>query len=81
MSTEEVAKQFHAMADRVTHNVGSGFGGCFVIVPPKDGGATIETLILDSNQDAAQFWTLLQTKCQTQIALLDQAQRGQAFRR
>ena len=66
---------FRAMADRLDHNVDSAFGGCFVVVPPTDGGDPIETLILDSKQDAAQFWMLLKTKCDIALGELDAKQR------
>ena len=71
----DIAARFTNMSNVITHNDDSGFGGAFVIVPPKDGGDVMETLILDNRQDAVQFWTLLQVKCQTQIAALDSANR------
>lgn len=72
---------FRKMAAAIDHNAEKGnFGGAFVILPPKDGGDVVETLILDSTQDAAQFWTLLKTKCDVQIRKADEASRhGQAF--
>lgn len=76
------ADRFRKMAERLDHNAAAGFGGCFLIVPPADGGEAIETLILDERQNAAQFWVLLKTKCEDEIIRLDQANRqGQAFRR
>ena len=75
MSEVPVHESFESMARKIVDNAGYSFGGAFVIVPPKDGGEIIETLILDSKQDAAQFWILLQSKCQAQIAALDSANR------
>jgi len=66
------------MAERLNHNPDSPFGGCFVVVPPNEGGDPIETLILDSKQDAAQFWMLLKTKCDIALGELDQKQRQAA---
>ena len=74
---DDIAARFTNMANVITHNDDTGFGGAFVIVPPKDGGDALETLILDTKQDAAQFWILLQSKCQAQIAALDSANRQQ----
>lgn len=75
--------RFRAMADAIERNDGtSDFGGCFVIVPPAEGGDPIETLILDSKQDLAQFWNAVITKCQIMLADVEQKQRqGSAFRR
>lgn len=76
----ELSLPFTRMADRLNHNADDPFGGCFVIIPPRDGGDAIETLILDGQQDPAQFWIMLKTKCDMQIARLDERSRaGQAF--
>ena len=78
----DTAERFLAMAETIKRNAEGSFGGAFVIVPPAEGGAVVETLILDSKQDPAQFWNLLMTKCQINLAELDQKQRtGQAFGR
>jgi hypothetical protein len=71
----DVSDRFTRMAEAVRHNADAGFGGCFVICPPQDGGDALETLILDNRQDAAQFWILLQAKCQQQITALDESRR------
>ena len=78
-----VSDRFRKMAAAIDHNAEeANFGGAFVIIPPRDGGDAIETLILDSTQDAAQFWTLLKTKCEVQISRVDDRSRtGQAFGR
>jgi len=77
-----LAARFRAMADRMELNGSEAFGGAFVVVPPKNGGEPIETLILDSQQQAAQFWVLLKTRCDLELARLDEAARNmQAFRR
>lgn len=75
-------KRFRDMADRMALNDTANFGGCFVVIPPEGGGEPLETIILDSKQDPAQFWNLLMTKCQISLAEIDQKQRtGQAFGR
>lgn len=71
------ADRFRKMAERLDHNAADGFGGCFLIVPPTDGGDVIETLILDSRQDPTQYWILLKSKCEIEIARLDQSNRSQ----
>lgn len=75
-------QRFRAMADAIERNEGDIFGGAFVVVPPPEAGDPLETLILDSKQDPAQFWMLLKTKCDIALGQLDQKQRaGQAFGR
>lgn len=76
-----IADRFRRLADRIDQNADAGFGGAFLIVPPDNGGEVIETLILDTRQDPAQFWTLLKTKCDTELIALDAARRGQQLRR
>ena len=67
------------MAEAIERNAEGAFGGAFVIVPPNsDAGEPIETLILDTKQDPAQFWMLLKTKCDLELATLDQQQRAAA---
>jgi hypothetical protein len=66
------------MADAIERNAEGTFGGAFVVIPPADAGEPLETLILDSKQDAAQFWMLLKTKCDIALGELDQKQRSQA---
>ena len=69
---------FFQMRERIGKNTTDAFGGAFVVVPPEGGGDPLETLILDSKQDPAQFWNLLMTKCQIMLAELDQKQRSNA---
>lgn len=76
-TVEVLAQLFVAMSDRMVLNKDGAFGGAFVIVPPKDGGDPIETLVLDSRQDPAMFWMLLKTKAEMQIAQIDQLARNQ----
>ena len=71
-------QRFRAMAEAVERNEGGSFGGAFVVIPPPEAGDPLETLILDSKQDPAQFWNLLMTKCQIMLAELDQKQRANA---
>ena len=76
---EKRAASFNGMAGQILLNGDGGFGGAFVVVPPAEGGDALETLILDSKTDAAQFWQMLLTKCQMMIATLDAQQRQSAF--
>ncbi len=71
------ADRFSKMAAALDHNSASGFGGAWVVVPPEGGGEPIETLILDSKQDAAQFWSLLQAKASVMIAEIEEKKRTQ----
>ena len=79
IDTDSVAARFNSMAGRICLNKTDAFGGAFVVVPPAEGGDVLETLILDSKTDAAQFWQMLLTKCQMMIATLDAQQRQNAF--
>jgi len=74
-----IAESFREMAAAVERNPDSNFGGAFVVVPPKEGGEALATLVLDNKQDPAQFWQMLLTKCQMMIAGLDNKQRQSAF--
>lgn len=79
-----IADRFRQMADKLELNGLSDFGGAFVVVPPvhSDGGDAIETLILDSQQDPAQFWSILKTKAEIVLSqMADKQRQGQAFRR
>ena len=67
--------RFRQMGTRLDTNSQEAVGGAFVVVPPENGGDPIETLILDSKQDAAQFWMLLKTKCDIALGELDAKQR------
>lgn len=66
MSEEEKpptdAERFANMAERIEHNKESTFGGAFVIVIPGGLVAPLESLILDTQGDPAQFLMLLQAK-------------------
>lgn len=73
------AQRFDAMAARIRHNGSDSFGGAVVVVPPVNAGEPFETLILDSKQDAGQFWSLLKVKCDMALAELDGQQRQQGF--
>jgi hypothetical protein len=77
-SPEAFAKLFDEMAAKIRLNKDNAFGGAFVIIPPpENGGEPIQTLILDSKQDAGQFFTLLKTKAEAQILALDHQARNQ----
>lgn len=73
-----LAKELRDMADRLELNGSGSFGGCFVILPPK-GGEPIKTLILDSNQDLAQYWSILKTKAEMALMGLDEMARNQGY--
>lgn len=60
--TEPNSKVFREMADRIDHNPVAEFAGAAVIVPPPNGGATLEVMILDKIPDAAQFWSAVLTR-------------------
>ena len=66
---------FSQMSDRIIHNAAGEFGGAFVVMPPDGGGDPIATLILDSKQDAAQFWSLLQAKASLMVAEIEEKKR------
>lgn len=73
------AALFRKMADDIMHNAENGFGGAFVIVPPSGGGNPISVLMLDSANDAAQFWGLIGPKAQMALQdLVNQTRNGQA---
>ncbi len=56
----ERSDKFRAMADSIDNNEGKPFGGAVVIIPPG-GGDAIEMLVLDSREDALQFYTNIKT--------------------
>lgn len=66
---------FRRMADRMDLNEKDGFGGAFVIVPPKDGGEPRETLILDAGVNPEVFWTVVKRACEDEIAKISEKQR------
>ena len=70
--------KFSAMAARIVGNEQNPFGGAFVVVPPENGGAALEVLILDATQDATQFWSILKTKCELALYELEEKQRNSA---
>lgn len=74
---EVLAERFTVMADRLLLNKADSFGGAFVIIPPTGGGEPIETLVLDKDQDAAQFWSIVKTKAQMTLDALDLVARNQ----
>lgn len=69
---------FTQMAEAIERNKDATFGGAFVVMPPGPEAVSVETLILDSKQDEAQFWNMLMTKCQMMLAEIDQRQRTAA---
>lgn len=79
----KLAERLRRMAEKIELNDSASFGGAFVIIPPIGAGEPIETLILDGQQDPAQFFILLKSKIDSAIAGLDAAQRANqtGFRR
>jgi len=76
---KDASKLLREMADQIDRNEDSGFGGCFVIIPPDGGGKPISVLLLDSSQDAAQFWGLISPKAQMALQdLMNQTKNSQA---
>ena len=73
--SKEISERFRAMAAAIELNGTSNFGGAFVVIPPFEGGDVLETLVLDSRQDPSMLWMMLKTKCDYELAKLDQAQR------
>ena len=71
----EHAQPFRDMALDIDKN--EHFGGAFVVVPPEGAGEPVQTLLLDPSPDPAQFWQMLLTKCQIQIAEIEQNRRSQ----
>ncbi len=66
------------MAEHINRNAGATFGGAVVIIPPDQGGEPVEILILDSQGDPGQFWSIVTHRVQAAITALD-AQRNQGF--
>lgn len=77
---KQLAAELREMADRMELNANASFGGAFVIIPPA-GGEVIKTLIIDSKQDPAQYWSIIKTKADMALMGLDEQQRNtRAFR-
>ena len=70
----KIAEAFRKMADRLDLNVEQGFGGVILAFPP-DGEKPIDILILDSEQDAGQFWGVIQAKAKKTLFDLDERER------
>lgn len=69
------SEPFTKMAERISHNVGSTFGGAVVIIPPGNNGDPIELLMLDAQGDPAQFWSTILTRIQVTIQKLQDQER------
>lgn len=70
------ALPFETMARKVAENIGNGFGGAFVIVPPL-GGEPVDMLLIKDGSDPAVFWSLVKTHAEMAIAQVDEErQRG-----
>lgn len=73
---------FREMALALERNEYAPFGGAFVIVPPKDGGDVVATLLFDKQLNPSQFWAILKTKCEIALnELMQQEQSNRGFGR
>ena len=70
------SQPFADMVEAIIRN--SNFGGAFVIVPPEGAGEPVQTLLLDPSPDPAQFWQMILTKCQIQIAEIEIMKRQES---
>lgn len=68
------AQLFVDMADRIGRNPSADFGGAFLIVPPE--GDHISTLILDSDRNLSQFWSLVKARAELALAQIQELERG-----
>lgn len=56
------------------------FGGCYVMVSPGEDGKVISVVMLDSTEDAAQFWATIKAKADIAGRELgDRERQGLAF--
>jgi hypothetical protein len=70
-----IAAKFRKMADRIEQNAEEPFGGVFLAIPPGEDSEGVESLILDSKEDLAQFWGMILVKAQKAIADQDSKDR------
>lgn len=76
MTSQEAAAEFRKMADQIERNADSKFGGAYVIIPPGDYDVgPLSVLLIDSRQDAANFFNLLDWRTKTVLAEIDAKQR------
>lgn len=71
------ADAFEEMARRIRHNSDSPFGGAVVIVPPEGGGDVVNVLLLDATTRVADFWSMLSSRIQSEVAEIDAKQQQQ----
>src|SRR5204862_6879751 len=70
VSPQEAAPAFRAMADQIERNADSKFGGAYVIIPPGDYAMQpMSVLVLDTKEDPAGFFNLLDWR--TKMVLTD----------
>lgn len=62
------ADKFKSMSERITSNLGAGFGGALVIIPSD--GDPLEMLILDSKHNPTLFWSNVKTMAEIALAEL-----------
>lgn len=79
--TEGVAAKFLEMAAKIKLNGVDAFGGAFVIVPPVNGGSSLEMLVIDNQANPAIFWSTLKTQAELMLGSIEQSMRtGQGYR-
>jgi hypothetical protein len=72
------ADRFGDMQARLRENRTDDFVGAFVIFPPPTPGIApkpIETVIYNSNMNAALFWSLLKSQAEMALAEIEIAER------
>lgn len=72
---QTAADRFRQMAERIDHNAASAFGGAYVIIPPRSAFTPWDVLVLDTQEDPAQFLMVLQAKIS---AALDEIRQKEA---
>jgi hypothetical protein len=76
---ETRARLFESMAAQIRLNKDAKFGGALLAVPPGDGEPFCH--IAFNQDEAAIFWSIVQTLAQMAQAAMEQAARGQGFGR
>jgi hypothetical protein len=77
---ETRARLFESMAAQIRLNKDAKFGGALLAIPPGDDGEPF-SFITFNQDEAAIFWSIVQTLGQMAQAAMEQAARGQFGRR
>ena len=77
---ETRARLFESMAAQIRLNKDAKFGGALLAIPPGDDGEPF-SFIAFNQDEAAIFWSIVQTLGQMAQAAMEQASRGQGFGR